>query len=137
MVVDVYGETVNFVISDNMPIGAKEHVVANADDTFTVLLNGKYDQETLKEAAEHALEHIRNKDFEKAETQKIEAEAHGIADHDRKSDDLPDWAVDMIRDLIFRSLAAEAVAEYYRQVSLDRMNDMEFRLQEDKWLYDV
>ena len=137
MVVDVYGEQVNFIISDNMPYGTKEHIIANADDSFTVLLNGKYNQETLRESAKHALKHIRDRDYEKEKVQQIELDAHEQNGPDRQDDSLPEWAVKMIWDLVLRTYAAEATAEYFRQKAIDRGNDIVFARQEDKWLYDI
>lgn len=138
MVANINGESINFVISDSMPYGTKEHVIANADDSFTVLLNGKYNQETLRQAAEHALGHIKNGDYEKADTQQIELEAHGLAGSAQQDDSsLPEWAIKMIWDLVLRTYAAEATADYFRQLSIDRRNDREVALQEESWLYDV
>ena len=137
MVVDVYGEQVNFIISDDMPYGTKEHIIANADDSFTVLLNGKYNQETLRESAKHALKHIRDRDYEKEKVQQIELDAHEQNGPDKQEDSLPEWAVKMIWDLVLRTYAAEATAEYFRQNAIDRGNDIVFARQEDKWLYDI
>ena len=137
MVVDINGDSVNFVISDNMPYGTKEHIIANADDSFTVLLNGKYNQETLRESAKHALKHIKDKDYEKESVQQIELDAHGQNGPDRQDDSLPEWAIRMIWDLVLRTYAAEATADYFRQLSIDRSNDRELALQEESWLYDV
>lgn len=138
MVVNVGSETVNFIMSDAMPIGVTEQTIANADGSYTVLLNGKYGQDALRKASEHAIYHIKNHDFERLDNvQQIEAEAHGFVEPDKNPDDLTEWAIEMIRDLVLRTLTAEAMAEYYRKASLDRITDMEFRLQEDKWLYDV
>ena len=53
-----------------------EVVLKNDDGTFTVLLNSKFNEEQLHDAFEHALNHIRNNDFDKISVQSIEAEAH-------------------------------------------------------------
>ena len=68
---EVIVELVNF---DTTKIN--EVVLKNDDGTFTVLLNSKFNEEQLREAYEHAVNHIRNNDFEKISVQSIETEAH-------------------------------------------------------------
>ena len=47
MIMDIAGETVNVIMADDMPIGMPEHIWKNADDSYTLKLNAKYDRETL------------------------------------------------------------------------------------------
>lgn len=53
-----------------------ECVVPNPDDTFTVFLNVNVSDERRLEAYRHALKHILNDDFCKADVQAIEYGAH-------------------------------------------------------------
>ena len=122
MVVDIAGDTVNVIMADDMPIGMHEHVWKNADDSYTVKLNAKYDQQTLQDAFEHAVKHIRNNDWEKDDVQLIEAEAHGLytpePDHD--DDRLPDWLIDHIANM--------ATAMYYGELIRDIL-DLQYEIE--------
>lgn len=74
---DVDGNTVN-VIMTNMSYGIYEEVRKNKDDSFSIFLNSRYNDETLRDALEHAIKHIRNNDWDKLDVQVIETEAHGL-----------------------------------------------------------
>lgn len=54
----------------------KEAVTENEDGSYTIFLNAKMDRTTLEKAYFHALNHIKNNDFEKQDVQKIEHDAH-------------------------------------------------------------
>lgn len=74
------GVTITIVFTD-MDTGIDEQVVYNGtDDTYTILLNSRCSDEALLTAYEHARDHIRNRDFDKEQVQRIEAVAHGLAD---------------------------------------------------------
>ncbi len=68
---DVFVELVDF---GNTP--GSEVVTANEDGSYTILLNARYSYERQVEACIHACRHIDGHDFEKADTQIIEKEAH-------------------------------------------------------------
>ena len=57
-------------------------VVQNEDDSYTILINAKLSQDGQLKAYQHALNHIRNKDFEKSDIQNIELNAHGLKSSD-------------------------------------------------------
>lgn len=65
-----------YVYPHDLELGIYEQVIQNPDDSFTILLNSRYNHETQVEAYLHTLEHIRCRDFEKTDVQQIEAEAH-------------------------------------------------------------
>ena len=55
-----------------------ESIMQNSDDSYTIIINSKWSAEMQKKCFEHALNHVRNNDFESEEDiQKIEARAHG------------------------------------------------------------
>lgn len=56
-----------------------EHLVKNADDSYTIFLNARLSQESQIKSYYHALQHIKNSDFEKEDVQTIEAEAHKLS----------------------------------------------------------
>ncbi len=56
-----------------------ECVVPNADGSYTILINARCSYEKQNELYLHALSHIYNGDFEKANADQIEYKAHGIA----------------------------------------------------------
>lgn len=74
--VDVKSEDINVVVMD-LPIGLKEQVINNHDGSYTILLNSRYNAETIEKAKQHAVDHIKNEDFQKDNVQDIEAAAHG------------------------------------------------------------
>lgn len=56
----------------------KEHVVANADGTFSIFINDYLSPERRIKAYNHAISHITNGDFDKRiDVDIIEYEAHG------------------------------------------------------------
>ena len=59
----------------------KETVTENEDGTYSIFLNARHTAENRLQAYLHAVEHIRNNDFEKknADIDSIEAERHKIA----------------------------------------------------------
>ena len=65
-----------FVRYLDMDVNVSEHVIQNADGSYTIFLNSRLSWERLQEAYEHAVSHIRNCDFEKTDAQKIEYDAH-------------------------------------------------------------
>ena len=132
MVVDIGGYAVNVIMANDMPIGTKEHVWRNADDSFTMKLNAKYDQETLQKAFEHASDHILNDDWDKFNVQQIEAEAHGIT-QEQTEQQLPEWVMDMIIGMAARIAALEFMQEMQR----DMRNTITLEQLEDRWLFDV
>ena len=62
----------------DMEIGIHEQVIKASDGHYTIFLNARdaVDQRML--AYEHAIQHLRNEDFEKDDVQKIETDAHLI-----------------------------------------------------------
>lgn len=68
---------VNVVLID-FPTKGKEMVVPNEDGSFTILINAKLSHEMRIAAYDHAMKHIENDDFSKANVQQIEADAHGV-----------------------------------------------------------
>ena len=61
-----------------MPLPGKtnEAVVANEDGSYTIFIEEALSPEHQKKAFLHALRHLTDHDFEKADVQDIEADAH-------------------------------------------------------------
>ena len=72
---ELEGYTVNVVML-SMANGVYEEINKNRDGSYTVFLNSKYNNETLRDALTHAIEHIRRRDWDQEDVQQIEAEAH-------------------------------------------------------------
>ena len=53
-----------------------ESVMLNSDDSYTIILNSKWSAEMQKRCFCHALDHIRNNDWEKDDADRIEGERH-------------------------------------------------------------
>lgn len=53
-------------------------VVPNEDGSYTILINAKLSQDGQLKAYQHALNHIKNEDFEKSDIQNIEFQAHDL-----------------------------------------------------------
>lgn len=63
----------------NMDTCVHEMVRNTPTDDYVVFINARLSEQAQHEAFEHAIEHIKNNDFEKSSVQQIEAEAHGLA----------------------------------------------------------
>ena len=67
-----------YVYVVNLPPGINEMVTPCGDGNYTVYLSAKLSSIGQQRAYEHALHHIQNHDFQKADVQQIESEAHGL-----------------------------------------------------------
>lgn len=70
---------VNVVLLDFKNTKENEMVSENADGSYTIFINSRLSSNQQLEAYNHAMEHIRNADFEKTDVQIIEAAAHGLS----------------------------------------------------------
>ena len=71
-------EDISVHIIDFESEGVDEHVVQNQDGSYTILIDARASYEAQAAAYEHAMSHIRDRDFQKCDVQLIEAESHGI-----------------------------------------------------------
>ncbi len=69
------GQIVNVVLLDLAP-SVHEAVTPNADSTYTIVLNARDTAQRRQESYQHAVGHIIRGDFEQADVQQIESEAH-------------------------------------------------------------
>ncbi|GFI69943.1 hypothetical protein IMSAG249_01768 [Lachnospiraceae bacterium] len=60
----------------NMDTKIPEQLIRNDDDSYTIFLNARLSQESRLKSYYHALQHIKDNDFEKADTGEIEIHAH-------------------------------------------------------------
>ena len=60
----------------DMDIMVPEHLVKNDDDTYTIFVNARLSRDSQLKYYYHALQHIKDNDFEKADTGEIEIHAH-------------------------------------------------------------
>ncbi len=67
---DIYTQLIN------MDVLVGEQVIKNQDDSYTILLNSRLSHERQLECYLHAINHIRNNDFEKNNSDVIELDAH-------------------------------------------------------------
>lgn len=70
---------VNVSLVDFHSTAGNEMVIPNEDGSYTVLINSRSASNKQLEAYQHALEHIKKNDFQKADVQQIEAIAHSEA----------------------------------------------------------
>ena len=68
---------VNTFLMD-MDVLIPEHVIANSDGSYTVLINSRLTHERQQEAYSHAMKHIERKDFEKTDADNVELIAHDL-----------------------------------------------------------
>lgn len=68
-------EDINVQILD-MDTMVPEHLVKNADDSYTIFLNARLSRDSQLKYYCHALRHIMENDFQKANVQEIESSAH-------------------------------------------------------------
>lgn len=62
----------------DFPCRGEEIVIPNEDNSYTIIINSRLSQEKQLLAYQHAMKHIENDDFEKADVQEIEAKSHGL-----------------------------------------------------------
>ena len=55
-----------------------EAITENEDCTYTIFINKNLSDAKRLEAIQHALEHIKKKDFEKDDVQEIESDRHAV-----------------------------------------------------------
>ena len=67
---------VNVFLKDFPNTKDKEVVTENADGTYSVFINSRMAHNQQLLAYQHAIEHIKNGDFQKSDVQQIEAIAH-------------------------------------------------------------
>ena len=73
--VDMRGHDFNLILVDvDTAIG--ETICANSDDSYTIFINARLSQSMQKFCFEHALDHVRNNDWEMDDVNEIEAKAH-------------------------------------------------------------
>ena len=67
---------VNVVVIDFKKNKGNEMVVPNEDGSYTILINARLYYEGQYKAYQHGMKHIEDNDFQKADIQAIEYEAH-------------------------------------------------------------
>ena len=55
-----------------------EAITENEDCTYTIFINQNLSEAKRLKAIQHALEHIKEKDFEKDNVQEIESDRHAV-----------------------------------------------------------
>lgn len=59
-------------------MATNEAITENEDCTYTIFINKNLSDAKILEAIQHALEHIKEKDFEKDNVQEIEFDRHVV-----------------------------------------------------------
>lgn len=72
---EVMMETINVILID-LDTMVGETICKNADDSFTVFINSRWSSEMQRKCFCHALDHIRNNDWEKDDADSIEGVRH-------------------------------------------------------------
>ena len=72
---EVMMETINVILID-LDTMVGETICKNADDSFTVFINSRWSSEMQRKCFCHALDHIRNNDWEKDDADSIEGARH-------------------------------------------------------------
>ena len=88
---------VNVVLLD-FPKPGNEMVFENEDGSFTIMINSRLSHNRQLLAYNHAMKHIQDSDFQKADVQAIEAAAHGtrapgvsVEDKHQQKKECPAW----------------------------------------------
>lgn len=68
-------EEINVQLLD-MDTKIPEHLVKNADNSYTIFLNARLSHESRLKSYYHALRHIQEDDFCKEDVQEIETHSH-------------------------------------------------------------
>jgi len=69
-------EDINVCVVDFKQTKSREAVCQNEDGSYTILINSRMDRASQIKAYDHAMAHIRGRDFYKLDVQAIEKEAH-------------------------------------------------------------
>ena len=72
---EVMMETINVILID-LDTMVGETICKNADDSFTIFINSRWSSEMQRRCFCHALDHIRNNDWEKDDADSIEGARH-------------------------------------------------------------
>ena len=72
---EVMMETINVILID-LDTMVGETICKNADDSFTILINSRWSSEMQRKCFCHALDHIRNNDWENDDADSIEGARH-------------------------------------------------------------
>jgi hypothetical protein len=72
---DLRGCDFNVVLMD-LDVAIGETICQNADNSYTIFINSRLSSEMQRRCFEHALEHVRNNDWEKENADEIEYERH-------------------------------------------------------------
>ena len=104
-------EDINVQILD-MDTLIPEQLVKNPDNSYTIFINARLSREAQLKAYQHALNHIKNEDFEKYDVQDIEFQAHDL-EKSKESPPIPalKYEIDFIIELNGPDCFAKA-AEY-------------------------
>lgn len=125
----------------NFPNPGKEMVVPNDDGSFTILINSRISHEEQLKAYQHAMRHIKSGDFQKDDTQKIEAQAHEIVQRAEPIKTVPakQFEAQIRRLRRERAKIRRQLQERERFVGflmeIGVTNDDFFAVAEDRWLY--
>jgi len=102
---DDCSEEVFLEIFDFKKNKGNEFVTKNEDGSYTIFINSRLSLYAQRLAAEHAIEHIKNGDFDKENVQEIEAMAHNI--HERKDNKMDEELVEFyncLHDYLVREI---------------------------------
>ncbi len=89
----IYDEKTNTTVY-RVPLEVNEAILGNSeDDGYTIYIDEDLTDEEARKAFDHALGHVERQDFEKADVQQIEAEAHAAAAVPDPEDAAPQPAV--------------------------------------------
>ena len=107
-VIEIGGTIANVILSDDMPTGMPDHIIANPDDSYTILLNARLSTDAQREGFQHAVNHIKNRDYEKDDVQQIEMAAHGLRAESIKCPDTVEvpreWFDRLIQIMMYQSV---------------------------------
>lgn len=67
---------VNVVVIDFNTVKRNEMVTCNEDGSYTILINARLSYTGQLKAYEHAMRHVKDNDYQKADVQSIEYTAH-------------------------------------------------------------
>ena len=73
--IDIRSEDINVIVMD-MDTCIGEHIIQNADGSYTMLINARKSYDMQRYCFNHAKKHITSHDWEKFDVSEIEREAH-------------------------------------------------------------
>lgn len=122
----------------NMDVKIPEQITKNIDGSYSIFLNARLSREQHLRSYQHALQHIKNGDFEEdyGDVQQIESIAHNMAPSEKNQPIPADKYIDRIKQLQRRIKRTQRqIREDQERVRFLQEYCDVFAIEESRYLY--